>query len=109
MRIKSHLWVKAYIRTCFTNGVSCAVVRKGDSDAGQIYIKCNHLDGTFSLQGPALGFVPSGELNHRFEEKMPPGTEEDAVDVYLNKQIDFDGDIWIVEIESKSGEVWLEP
>ena len=53
MRIKSEIWVKAYLRSCQGRGVAAVVVRRGDESAGAIYICVNRLDRTVSLYGPA--------------------------------------------------------
>lgn len=53
MRLKSEIWVKAYIRRCAGEGVPAVVVRRGDEDAGVIFLKVSRLDGTAALYGPA--------------------------------------------------------
>lgn len=109
MRLKSEIWVKAYIRRCFAEGYPSVVVRRGDSDAGTIYLKVNHLNGEVTVFGPApIGF--SDEPQDRNWIKMisdTPVGETDA-DEYLNRQIRSDPDIWIVEIESRDGTHFLE-
>ena len=39
MRLKSEIWVKAYLRRCAVAGASGVVARHGDDDAGAIFIK----------------------------------------------------------------------
>jgi hypothetical protein len=39
MRVKSHIWVNAYLRRVNGAFVDAALVRRGDADAGAIYIK----------------------------------------------------------------------
>ncbi|MGI9407650.1 MAG: DUF1491 family protein, partial [Hyphomicrobiaceae bacterium] len=34
MRLKSELWVQAYIRRCRSNDIPAMLVRRGQSDAG---------------------------------------------------------------------------
>lgn len=53
MRLKSELWIHAYLRACAAADCPAFVVRHGDNDAGAPFIKINHLDGTASLYGPA--------------------------------------------------------
>ena len=60
MRLKSHIWVSAYLRRlngAFTPGV---VVRRGDADAGAIYIKISHLDGTCQVLAPLSSYLAQG-------------------------------------------------
>ena len=51
MRLKSAIWVAAYIRRCYGEGAFAAVRRRGAEDAGAIFIKLNRLDGTAELFG----------------------------------------------------------
>ena len=53
MRIKSEIWVRAYLRRCQSEGVPVVIVRRGDEAAGAIFICVDRLDGTVSLYGPA--------------------------------------------------------
>ena len=56
MRLKSAIWVAAYVRRCNVEGVFAAVRRRGAEEAGAIFIKIARLDGTRYAAGPA-GFV----------------------------------------------------
>ena len=53
MRLKSGIWVAAYVRRCHIEGAFAAVRRRGAEEAGAVYIKLNRLDGTGLLYGPA--------------------------------------------------------
>ena len=53
MRLKSAIWVAAYIRRCHLEGAFAAVRRRGAEEAGAIFVKLNRLDGTAELFGPA--------------------------------------------------------
>src|SRR5215467_3500780 len=66
MRLKSGIWVAAYVRRCDVEGVFAAVRRRGAEEAGAIFIKINRLDGTGALYGPAPQAV--------FEEARPTRT-----------------------------------
>jgi hypothetical protein len=46
MRLKSNIWVSAYVRRCDVEGAFAAVRRKGAEEAGAIFVKVNRLDGT---------------------------------------------------------------
>ena len=52
MRLKSAIWVAAYVRRCHVEGAFAAVRRRGAEDAGAIFIKLNRLNGTAELFGP---------------------------------------------------------
>src|SRR5262249_57927664 len=53
MRIKSEIWVRAYLRRCQAQGVPVVIARRGDEAAGAIFICIDRLDGTMVLYGPA--------------------------------------------------------
>ena len=66
MRLKSEIWVKAYIRRCAGAGLAAAVVRHGDNDAGAIYIRINRLDGTSLLFGPSPAGYSGADEDRRW-------------------------------------------
>ena len=70
VRLKSEIWVKAYIRRCATEGAPAVVVNRGDEDAGVIFIKIARLDGTADLYGPA----PAGLVDRLDREWVPVRT-----------------------------------
>ncbi|MFZ1103642.1 MAG: DUF1491 family protein [Hyphomicrobiaceae bacterium] len=114
MRLKSELWVKAYLRRCRIEGADALLVRRGDTDAGAIYIKVSRLDGTALLYGPApagLDAAREDRLWQLFLKGEP--TPEAQVDAYLERQVGFDADIWIVAVEDRTGrhflDGWLAP
>lgn len=114
MRLKSEIWVKAYLRRCALEGVDAVLARRGDVDAGAIYIKVSRLDGTAMLFGPA----PSGLKGESEERRWQPCLGSDAsaeteADAFLERQITFDPDIWIVSVDDRGGRHflndWLAP
>jgi hypothetical protein len=109
MRLKSELWVKAYMRRCSVEGAAAVLQRRGDSDAGAIYIKVSRLDGTAALLGPAPAGLGAMHSDRRWQHALPREvvSESDA-DAYLARQIEFDPDIWIVVVEDRQGRHFLD-
>lgn len=107
MRLKSEIWVKAYLRRCHHEGAAAVLVRRGDADAGAIYIKVSRLDGTALLFGPAPAGLEESRVERRWQPCLEPVAEADA-DAYLERQITFDADIWIVAVEDGAGRHFLE-
>ncbi len=108
MRLKSEVWVKAYLRRCQSEGVPVVIVRRGDESAGAIFICVDRLDGTVSLYGPA----PSGSVGSESERQWvscfgPRPTNQPDVYSYLARQREFDPDLWIIEIEDRAGRHFL--
>ena len=107
MRLKSEIWVKAYIRRCLGEGVPAAVVRRGDADAGVILIKIARLDGTADYFGPAPAGFEGGDGERRWTliaERLP----EAEIEARLARETKLDGDVWIVEIEQRQGRNFLD-
>ena len=111
MRLKSGIWVAAYIRRCHLEGAFAAVRRRGAEEAGAIFIKLNRLDGTADIYGPApqAVFEDSHPSDRAFSPGLPvlPAPEAD-VEAYLARQFRFDPDIWIVEVEDRAGRHFLD-
>lgn len=109
MRLKSEIWVKAYVRRCSSGGRQAYVVRHGDDDAGAIYIRINRLDGTSFLFGPAPASLSGLETDRRWIGHFKGAARPDAeVDSYLEREARTDPDLWIVEVEARDGAHGLE-
>jgi hypothetical protein len=112
MRLKSSIWVSAYLRRCDIEGAFAAVRRRGAEEAGTIFIKVNRLDGTGTLYGPApqAMFDESRPADRLFTILL--GGEKPAADAdieaRLTKEIRFDPDVWIVEVEDRNGRNFLD-
>lgn len=111
MRLKSAIWVAAYIRRCHTEGAFAAVRRRGAEEAGAIFVKLNRLDGTAELFGPAPQSVfpdtrPADRLFSRCLAEQP--ASEAKVEERLVRELRFDPDAWIVEVEDRAGRHFLD-
>jgi hypothetical protein len=108
MRLKSEIWVRAYLRRCQVENVPAVIVRRGDEAAGAIFISVDRLDGTVSLYGPAPAGLSATETDRRwvncFGSRVASGPE---AKLYLARQSEFDPDLWIIEIEDRAGRHFL--
>lgn len=107
MRLKSELWVKAYLRRAAVAGSPGVVVRRGDPDAGIIMIRIARLDGHCDLYGPAPAGFASDDGERRWTalaERAP----EAEVDARLGTEVRLDPDLWIVEVEDRDGRAFLD-
>ncbi len=111
MRLKSAIWVAAYLRRRHLDGTLAVVRRRGADEAGAVFIKINRLDGTAALFGPApqSAFDEARPSDRAFSPcfRVQPVPESD-VEAYLARQIRFDSDLWIVEVEDRRGEHMLD-
>src|SRR5208283_490157 len=111
MRLKSALWVAAYLRRCQVEGAFAVVRRRGAEEAGAVFVRISRLDGTSDLFGPA----PQSEVNETrgadrtFSPSLAKQPAPDAaVETYLAREIKFDPDVWIVEVEDRNGRNFLD-
>lgn len=110
MRIKSNIWVAAYLRRCQTQNIFGVVRRKGAEEAGAVFVKLALLDGRALLFSPApqTAYDESRPADRVFAQSTPEPVPEQAVEERLVKEIRFDSDIWIVEIEDRAGRHFLD-
>lgn len=100
MRVTSELWVSALVRRVFAAGGFAAVVRRGASEAGAIFVVTRDRLGAATLFGPA----PQSAYNVADSDERQFGTlmvdaQAGEVDARVAKELRFDTDIWVVEIE----------
>ena len=112
MRLKSSIWVAAYVRRCHIEGAFAAVRRRGAEEAGAVYIKVNRLDGTGVLYGPAPQAVfdeaqPAGRIFTIILGAQAPVPEAD-IEARLVREVRYDPDVWIVEVEDRAGRHFLD-
>ena len=110
MRLKTNIWVGAYLRRCQIAGVFGAVRRRGAEEAGAVFVKVATLDGKAMLYAPAPQTVydDSRPIDRYFVPAAKESLPEAAVDERLTKEIRFDPDAWIVETEDKAGRHFLD-
>lgn len=110
MRLKSSIWVAAYLRRCQTSGVFGAVRRRGAEEAGAVFVKVALLDGTALLFTPApqTAYEDSRPVERAFVTMSPQPVPESDVESRLAREVRFDPDLWIVEIEDKAGRHFLD-
>ncbi|HEY7458004.1 MAG TPA: DUF1491 family protein [Xanthobacteraceae bacterium] len=111
MRLKSAIWVAAYVRRCHLEGAFAVVRRRGAEEAGAIFVKISRLDGTAALYGPApqSAFEGARPGDRRFVLSFAAGFVADAdVEARLGRELGFDSDLWIVEVEDRAGRHFLD-
>jgi hypothetical protein len=111
MRLKSGIWVAAYIRRCQIEGAQAMLRRRGAEEAGAVFIKVSRLDGTAEVFAPApqTAFDEARPSERAFTRALKAGSASDAAaEAYLARQINYDPDIWVVEVEDRAGRSFLD-
>lgn len=108
MRLKSEIWVKAYLRRCTVNGAMAMVLSHGDDDAGAIFIKVTRADRMAAIFSPAPAGFDDADIGRRWVAALGGAfvTEAEADHVLANERR-FDSDVWIVEVEDREGRHFL--
>ena len=95
-RLKAQLWVDAQSRRCSGMAIPFYVVRRGDADGGMVLIKLIREAGRVQV------LVPERRDDESLAWRQATGAEpveDDEAESYLARQVAFDPDLWIVEIE----------
>jgi hypothetical protein len=108
-RLTSSFWVHALLRRCAGQGQFGAVVHKGAEEAGTVYVVINHLDGLYELLSPPPGPAYDEAGQRRFMREFEAPVAWQRVADVMGSRRRVDGDLWLVEIEDRSGLAGLEP
>jgi hypothetical protein len=113
VRLRADIFVAALIRRAAGEGAFAVLRRRGAAEAGAIFVKIDCLDGRTALFGPA----PQTELAESVERGVDrvftrvhrdDWIEPEQAEGRLKRELDFDPDLWIVEIEDREGRAFLD-
>lgn len=110
MRLTSEIFVSALTRRVFASGDFAAVERKGHDTAGAIFIRQRFRDGTVNLFGPAPQNLAADDFERserRFELRLER-VELGEAESLKAKELRFDSDLWLIELEVESVEGLFE-
>ena len=99
-RLTAGFWIKAHIRRLAIKAIPAVVARRGDDSAGAILIKLNRLENGCTVF--TAGHSLEGERVWRRATGREPVPEAEA-DSYIERQVGYDPDIWVLEIEDREG------
>lgn len=103
-RLKAGIFVKALIRRAEVAGAAAFVVRHGSDEAGAILLKVARLDGTSIV----LSQARRGEGELVWVKPLGDSADDAATAAFFEKQIRYDPDLWIVEIEDREGRAFVD-
>ncbi|MDX8503049.1 DUF1491 family protein [Mesorhizobium sp. VK4C] len=106
MRVTTDLWVSALVRRVFGAGGFAAVVKRGATEAGAVFVLSRGRLGEAALYGPApQTSYDSAKPDERFFTLLDFGDDAAAFDARLEREKKFDSDIWVIEIEAGTAPV----
>lgn len=101
-RLTSDFWVSAYLRQAELVGLVAVLRRRGAREAGAVFVKLDRLDGTAALYGPAPQALAADDGERRFQLLID--ADPLAIEDRVERELRFDGDLWLVEIENRAGD-----
>ncbi|MCB1386544.1 MAG: DUF1491 family protein [Nitratireductor sp.] len=102
MRLKSSIFVSALMRREQAEGAFATILRKGAEEGGTVYIVHLKPQGAdVYAPAPQLFIGETNPFERYFEQRLD-AADPAAVSDYLDKQVRFDSDCWIVEIEKSA-------
>jgi hypothetical protein len=101
-RVTSDFWVGAYLRRLSMMNIPAFVVSKGDLTAGAVFVKLNTLDGR------AVLYQRTYDTDGRRPWMVLSEGQEPDVDAALDRQRNFDPDLWVIEVEDRLGRHLLD-
>lgn len=107
MRLRSDFFAAALIRRCGVENVVAVMRRRGAAESGSIFVKVDHLDGTADLYGPAPQSMIEDSAGERRFAALMTGECIPDVEERMRREIKFDSDLWLIEIEDRKGRSFL--
>ena len=101
-RIATELWVMAHLRQCSARGIMATVVKRGDDWGGAVVIKLNLIGPGFKVLTQSRDI--DGNIAWLQAKEGAVLTEHDA-DNYIARQMTRDPDLWVIEIEDRTGRI----
>ena len=99
-RLPTEFWVQAQLRRFNAAGTGAYLLRRGDTERGTVLVRLIGHDGTRIL-------IQVRDLDGKLAWM---GVKEGAVlsnadaDAYVDRAVDRDSDLWVIEVETRSGE-----
>ena len=103
-RLKAGIFVRALLRRVQVEGASAFIVRSGAEDAGAIILIVARLDGTVLV----LNQVRDAKGELAWAQPLGGWSDEARAASWCDKQVKFDPDLWIVEIEDTQGRAFVD-
>lgn len=101
MRVTSDFWVSALTRRLQNEGGFSAVIKRGATEAGAVFLILRSRTGELGLYGPAPQVdYDEARPSERLFAKLIEAASQDDIDAKLAREMRFDPDVWVVELEA---------
>ena len=102
-RLTAAFWVQAYLRRLALENIPAYILAHGDDTAGAVLVKLATLDGQARLFQRGFDL----QTGDRVWQQLEQDTEE-QIDTPLHRQLGFDPDLWVIELEDRAGRHFLD-
>jgi hypothetical protein len=107
-RLTSSIWVDAYRRRVEQAGGYVTIRKRGSGEAGAIFLLISDADNLSRLYGPApQSLYGEGATSRRFSLMSGDRLDGLQVQTMLDKQMRFDPDLWVVDVDDREGRHFL--
>jgi len=99
-RVKTRIWIQSFMKRFSNLGFMLTVAKRGDDDAGAVFLKINCMESGCRV------YTHTRNDKGSFSWISDMGSEmisEEEAGKYVQRQIKYDPDIWVVEIEDPKG------
>ncbi|WP_306253374.1 DUF1491 family protein [Parvularcula sp. IMCC14364] len=104
LRLKTAIFIKAWLRRAQAAGAFAAVVRKGDPDGGLVIVKVVNAERQACAWIETYAEREADRWRALTDAFMPEG----EIDEKVNRELKFDSDAWLVEAEDRAGRNFLD-
>ena len=103
MRLRSDIWISAMRKNAETKNAFVHIIQKGQESAGAIFIIIRNRENKCWLYAPE----PSENWERKFTCVSENKNEEECR-TKLEREMQFDPDLWVVEIEHENEKEMIE-
>lgn len=112
MRVTSDFWVSAFMRRVGLEGGFATLRRRGNAEAGAIAVTVSRAADrlvALYLQAPQSAFDDGRPVDRLFVPAWPDiFVEEVRVSEKLAREMQFDPDLWIIDVEDRDGRAFVD-
>ena len=101
-RVTSEFWVSAYKQVLEAQAIPLFIIKKGNAAAGTIIVRISDLQGKSKIFGQSFDM----DGDRRWVE-LAAGKDAE-MDTVILRQKKVDSDLWILEVETRHGNHYLD-
>ena len=107
-RLRSDIWVAAYLRRTAVEGGYAVLRRRGAAEAGAIYVLVVRGDLQTALFAPGPADIASSGQRRWFRAHAAEWVDATVTEARVMRELENDPDLWLVEVQSRDGQHWLD-